>query len=76
MNADLYSKLTEVIEQVPRDMLYDFCYSHYAYNIKRTLRLSFVLFTRFQNKNIKRGQLLKDAPMAEEMPCTTTYTLS
>ena len=76
MSADLYSKLTEVIEQVPRDVLYDFCYSHYAYNIKRTLRLSFVLFTRFQNKNIKRGQLMKAAPMAEEMPCTTSYTLS
>jgi len=28
MNADLYSKLTEVIEQVPRDVLYDFCCSY------------------------------------------------
>lgn len=28
MNVDLNSKLAEVIEQVPRDVLYDFCCSY------------------------------------------------
>lgn len=28
MNADLSSKLTQVIEQIPKNVLYDFCCSY------------------------------------------------